>query len=283
MKLIGAHVSINGGVCNAITNALDIEANTFSMFIKNPRSWAIECIEDKKVEDKFKDLLKKHKFLTEHILPHSSYLINIGSPNIENREKSIISLINESKICNRLGLKFINIHPGNGLNIIDSIDCLNIISKNIEHILMSTENIIIVLENTAGQGGCLGYDFKQIKYIIDSVDKSLKNRLGICIDTCHAFSAGYMINDKQEYNKLIKYIEDHIGIDLLKGIHMNDSKYQLGSRKDRHENIGKGFIGIDCFKWIVNDERFNNIPLLLETDKKLWKDEIKMLRSMIKT
>ncbi len=277
MKYIGAHVSTQGGVENAPLNAVELGANAFAMFTRNQKRWVSKPYSPENII-KFKENLKKSNIKPEHVLPHSGYLINIGNPEKEMREKSLNALIDEAKRVEQLELLYLNFHPGSHLNKISEQESLDLIIEGIEKVFKQTEYITLVLETTAGQGTNLGYKFEHLKYIIERI--SDKKRIGVCIDTAHIYSAGYNIKTEEGYNKTMEEFDKIIGLNYLKGIHLNDSKVPFGSKKDRHESLGKGTLGIEPFKYIIKDKRTDNIPLILETvDKSLWKKEIALLRN----
>lgn len=279
MKYIGAHVSTAGGVFNAVPNAVDIGAKSFALFVKNQRQWSAKGLEPSTIE-KFKTAMQKNKFTPNLVLPHAGYLINLGNPNPENRKKSVESFIDELIRCKDLGLDCLNIHPGSHLGEISVDECINHIAENINYSLDSVKGIKIIIENTAGQGSNLGSKFEEIASIIEKI--SDKRKIGVCLDTCHTFAAGYDIKDPDAYKDTFNKFGDLIGFENLAGIHLNDSKVPLASRKDRHESIGKGYLGMDFFKRFVNDPRFDNMPIILETiDETIWKQEIELLYSMI--
>ena len=277
MKYIGAHVSASGGVSNVIKNAKEIEATAFALFTKNQRQWFAKPLPQKEIE-KFKNLMQKYGFNKDMVLPHDSYLINLGHPDIEKREKSLKSFIDEAKRVEQLGLKYLNFHPGSHLREISEEECLENIANSINYAIKETESCVFVMETTAGQGSNLGYKFEHLAYLIDkAIDKE---RIGVCIDTAHIFAAGYDIRTKETYEKTMKEFDNIIGFKYLKGMHINDSKAKFASRVDRHHSLGKGEIGIDAFKFIMQDKRIDNIPLILETiEPSLWPEEIKLLKS----
>ena len=279
MKYIGAHVSASGGVFNAPKNAISIGAKAFALFVKNLRQWSAKPLDNETIK-KFKDELEKSEILPKHILPHDSYLINLGHPSKEKREKSLNAFIDELKRCEQLGLDRLNFHPGSHLKEISEEKCLEYISESMNEALRKSEGIKLVIENTAGQGSNLGYKFEHLAYLIEnSIDKQ---RVGVCIDTCHMFVSGYDIRTKEAYEKTMHEFDEIVGFEYLLGMHINDSKPELGSKKDRHECIGKGKIGIDGFKFIMNDERIDDIPMILETiDDSIWAEEIELLYSLI--
>lgn len=278
MKFIGAHVSAAGGVENAPLNAMSIGANAFSLFTKNQRQWNAKPLEEQTIS-KFKQNLEISQILPEHVLPHDSYLINLGHPKKDNRIKSLNAFLDEIHRVNQLGLKLLNFHPGSHLNEISRNECLENISECLNMALNQTNNVTLVIENTAGQGSNLGFRFEDLAFLIDSsIDK---DRIGVCIDTCHLFASGYDIRDPLQYEKTMREFDTVVGLKYLKAMHLNDSKNPLGSRKDRHESIGKGSIGLDGFKNIMKDPISDNIPLILETiDDTIWPQEIKLLKEM---
>ncbi|MHD0316855.1 deoxyribonuclease IV [Fusobacterium sp. THCT1E2] len=279
-KFIGAHVSTVGGVFNAPKNAEEIGAKAFGMFVKNQRRWEAKPLTDEDIE-KFKKALKEYGYSKEYILPHDSYLINLGAKDEEKREKSLNAFIEEIKRCDQLGLKYLNTHPGSHLNEISEDECIDNIAECINKAIDATENIVIVLENTSGQGSNMGYKFEHLGKIIEKVKN--KERIGACIDTCHTITAGYELKDEAGYKKTMDEFEKYVGFKYLRGVHLNDSKFDTGSRKDRHDSIGKGILGMEFFERFMNDDRFDNIPIILETiDSTIWKEEINFLYNLIK-
>lgn len=275
MKYIGAHVSASGGVENAPLNAMSIGANAFALFTKNQRQWVSAPLSAKSIE-LFKDNCRKGGFDARFILPHDSYLINLGNPDEEAVQKSRAAFIDEMQRCEQLGLTMLNFHPGSHLNKVPLEKCLDDIAANINLALSKTKGVTAVIENTAGQGSNVGNRLEDIRYIIDRVDD--KERVGVCIDTCHIYSAGYDIVG--DYEGVFNEFGRVIGFEYLKAIHLNDTKKPLASRVDRHECIGQGLLGIDFFKKFMKDSRFNDIPIVLETpDESLWASEIALLRS----
>ncbi len=278
MKRIGAHVSASGGVSNAPLNAAKIGADAFAMFVKNQRRWDAPPLSAEETIA-FKDALKQSGIRAEHVLVHDSYLINLGHPREAEREKSINAFVGEIRRCEALGLKLLNFHPGSHLNEISAQVCLDNIAGSLNFAIANTAGVKLVLENTAGQGSNLGYDFAQLAYVIDKI--SNKDRIGVCIDTCHAFAAGYDLRSQQAYERTMSEFDRAIGYKFLSGMHLNDTKNELGVRKDRHESLGRGFLGLAAFENIMNDLNIDEIPLILETiDDSLWAEEIALLRSM---
>ena len=278
---IGAHVSTSGGVQNAPLNAKEIGANAFALFLKNQRRWFEKPYPSDRVE-KFKENLQRLGFKADKVLPHAGYLINLCSPDREKAEKSFLALKDEVERAHQLGLKFVNFHPGAHLNKYSEREALKIIAEKVNQIIAETKGVVLVLETTAGQGSNLGYRFEHLAAIIEEVED--KTRIGVCIDTCHIFAAGYDISTERGYFKTFEQFEEIIGFEYLKGVHLNDSKTPLGSRKDRHALLGEGYIGLTPFRLMVNDERFKGVPLILETpDPKRWPEEIALLKSFMET
>ena len=278
MKRIGAHVSASGGVFNAPLNAAKIGADAFAMFVKNQRRWDAPPLSTEEIVA-FKDALKQSGISAEHVLVHDSYLINLGHPREAEREKSLNAFVDEIRRCEALGLRLLNFHPGSYLNEISVQQCLDNIAESLNFAIANTAGVKLVLENTAGQGSNLGYDFAQLAYVIGKI--SNKDRIGVCIDTCHAFAAGYDLRSPQAYERTMSEFDCVIGYKFLSGMHLNDTKNELGVRKDRHESLGRGFLGLAAFENIMNDPNIDEIPLILETiDDSLWAEEIALLRSM---
>ena len=274
-KFLGAHVSAAGGPDKAVDNALAIGATAFALFVKNQRQWNAKPLTENQIS-LFKDKLAKSGIKTEMVLPHAGYLINLGAPQEEKREKSLNSFIDEMKRCSQLGLTCVNIHPGSHLREISEQESLDLVTVSLEKAMSEVHGIKIILETTAGQGSNLGYKFDHLGYIISKIND--KKRIGTCIDTCHSFCAGYDFKSETGYNLAMQEFEKHIGIEFLCGVHLNDTKNDCNTRKDRHELIGKGFLEIDFFKRFMNDKRFDNVPIILETpDPTIWKQEIEML------
>ncbi|MGL4997701.1 deoxyribonuclease IV [Cetobacterium sp.] len=276
---LGAHVSIQGGVVNAFKNAIDIGANGFGMFVKNQRRWDAKQYTENEILS-FKEAMKKSGILPEQILPHDGYLINLGSPDLEKREKSLNAFIDEMERVNQLGLIYLNTHPGSHLKEISEDECIKLIAESINKAHKVVPNVIIVIENTAGQGSNMGYKFEHLRDIIELIED--KNRVGVCLDTCHTVASGYSLSTKEEYDFTMNEFESIVGFKYLKGVHLNDSMFGVGSKKDRHHSIGEGTIGLDFFKRFMNDHRFRNIPIVMETiDETIWKKELDLLRSFI--
>ncbi len=279
MKYIGAHVSASGGVENAPLNAHSIGAKAFALFTKNQRQWMSAPLTEQSIVA-FRTNCEQYGFAPEHILPHDSYLINLGHPQEEGLAKSRASFIDEMKRCQQLGLKLLNFHPGSHLKEIPVEECLARIAQSINIALEKTEGVTAVIENTAGQGSNVGFDFTHLATIIDQVED--KSRVGVCIDSCHAFAAGYDLATPEVYERTWAEFDRIIGFNFLRGMHLNDAKKELNSHVDRHEVLGEGTIGMGFFEQIMRDERFDDIPLILETpDESRWVQEIARLYSVI--
>ena len=279
MKYVGAHVSASGGVYNAPINAMAIGAKAFALFTKNQRQWAAKELDTKTIDKWFKEL-EKSGIQAKHILPHDSYLINLGHPELEAREKSLNGFIHEIERCEILKLDRLNFHPGSHLRKISEEECLNNIAESMNKAIDVTKDVKLVIENTAGQGSNLGYKFEHLAYIIDKIED--KSRVGVCIDTCHMFTAGYDIRTREAYDKTWNEFDSIVGRKYLMGMHINDSKPELGSRVDRHDSLGLGKIGWDTFRFIMNDDRMNDIPLVLETiNEEIWAQEIQALYDLV--
>ena len=279
MKYIGAHVSTTGGVENAPINAHDIGAKAFGLFTKNQRQWMSAPFTKANI-DSFRKNCEKYGYLPSQIMPHDSYLINLGHPEKEGLQKSRNAFLDEMQRCEQLGLDRLNFHPGSSLGKITQEECLKIIAESINLVLDKTNGVTAVIENTAGQGSNVGYTLEQIRFIIDLVED--KSRVGVCFDTCHAYTSGYDIKSENGYQKTFLQFENIIGFKYLKGLHLNDSKKDLGSRVDRHDQIGEGLLGEEVFRRIMNDVRFDDIPMILETpDESRWKEEILMLYRLV--
>ena len=277
MKYLGAHVSASGGVDNAPRNAHSIGANAFALFTKNQRQWVAPKLTPAQI-DAFRRACDEYGFRPEQILPHDSYLINLGHPEADGLAKSRESFFEEMARCEALGLDRLNFHPGSHLRKISEQASLQLIADSINMALERTQGVTAVIENTAGQGSNLGFDFEHLAYIIDRVED--KSRVGVCIDTCHAFAAGYDLSTEEGCDEVFTAFEQTVGFEYLKGMHLNDAMKPLGSRVDRHSPLGEGQLGITPFKYIMQDSRFDGIPLILETpDEARWAEEIALLRS----
>jgi len=272
-KYVGAHVSIAGGVENAPLNAQRIGAKAFAMFTKNQRQWQSPPLGEKSVRA-FQENLARVGIKEEHVLPHDGYLINLGNPDPEKRQVSVAAFIDEAKRVEQLGLSLLNFHPGSHLREISAEGCMDLIAEGVRAAMAQTERVVFVLENTAGQGSNLGSTFEQLAAIIDRV--GVRERMGVCLDTCHLYAAGYDI--KGGYPQVMARFETVLGLDLLKGVHINDCKAALGQKLDRHHSLGEGSLGWEVFATIMGDPRFDGVPLILETiDSERWPEEIRRL------
>ena len=278
MKYIGAHVSASGGVENAPLNANAIGAKAFALFTRNQRQWKSSPLTKKSIS-LFKERCEEFGYEAKHILPHDSYLINLGHPDPDGLQKSRDAFLDEMQCCEQLGLDRLNFHPGSHLNELPVDDCLARIAESINRTLDQTAGVCAVIENTAGQGTNLGYTFEQIAAIIDRVED--KTRVGVCIDTAHTLAAGYDIKTEQGFTETFRHFDEVIGFSYLRGMHINDSKKDLATRVDRHDSIGKGVMGMTTFKMLMADPRFDDIPLILETpDESIWAEEIGYLYTL---
>jgi len=293
MKFVGAHVSASGGVENAPLNAMKIGAKAFALFTKNQRQWKAKPLTQHSI-DTFKENLEKSGILPRHVLPHDSYLINLGHPEEEKLEKSRAAFIDELERCAQLGLDKLNFHPGSHLVKISKKDplyseklletelhCLDVIAESMNIAIEATahSNVKLVIENTAGQGSNLGYRFEHLAHLVERVKD--KSRVGVCLDTCHTFTSGYDLRTREAYDGTMELFERVVGFKYLMGMHINDSKPKLGSRVDRHHSLGEGEIGWDAFRFIMNDPRMDDIPLILETiNEEIWPEEIKAMYAL---
>ncbi|GHB30000.1 deoxyribonuclease IV [Salinicola rhizosphaerae] len=276
MKTIGAHVSAAGGVDQAVARAVEIGANAFALFTKNQRQWKAKPLAEETIAA-FKQACRDHGFSPAQILPHDSYLINLGHPEPEALAKSRAAFLDECQRCEQLGLTLLNFHPGSHLGRISESECLKRIADSINETHAATEFVVAVIENTAGQGSNLGFRFEQLAEIIDQVED--KSRVGACIDTCHAFAAGYDLRSAEDAIAMLDTFASVVGIEFLRGMHLNDAKSAFASRVDRHHSLGKGNIGLDGFAALMRDSRTDDIPLILETvEPAIWPDEIQWLR-----
>lgn len=272
-KLIGAHLSISKGIHTIQQQMESLGAKTCAIFLKNQRRYSSVPMKKEAIE-----AFRKHVLCPELLVPHASYLINFGNPDLQ--EKSMGCLVDDLERCNLLGIKLYNMHPGSDKQN-DRAKCLKSISKGINDALDRVPNVVILLENMAGQGNVVGSTFEELKAIIDGVDD--KGRIGVCLDTCHLFGAGFDIRTSEKFTNVMRRFDAIVGLGYLRAMHINDSKEPLGSKKDRHESIGKGLIGEDAFKFIMNSEMFDGIPLILETpNPEKYKDEVALLRSFIR-
>lgn len=278
-KFIGAHVSAAGGVENAPVNAHEIGAKAFALFTKNQRQWKAAPLTEKSIE-LFKERCQEFGFDMDYVLPHDSYLINLGHPEEEALTKSRNAFLDEMQRCEQLGINRLNFHPGSHLKKIEIDACLDRIAESINIVLDQTKGVTAVIENTAGQGTNLGHTFEQLAHIIDKVED--KSRVGVCIDTAHTLAAGYEIRTEESYKETFQSFDDIVGFKYIKGIHLNDSKKEVGTKVDRHDAIGKGVMGMTLFELMMKDSRFDKMPIILETpEQELWAEEIEMLYKLV--
>ncbi len=275
MKYIGAHVSTQGGVAATPALAAGLGAKAFALFTRNPSRWKSPSIPEKEAE-LFRKNCEEYGYSPDFILPHDSFLINLGSPDDQKLTLSRAAFLDEFKRCEQLGLAMLNFHPGSHLNLMDEDDCLKRIAESVNLVLSQTNGVCAVIESTAGQGSNLGYRFEHLARIIELVDD--KKRVGVCVDTCHSLAAGYDFTTPDAYEASWKEFDDVVGFGYLRGMHLNDSKKGVGSKVDRHAPIGDGALGEDFFRLLMRDPRMDDIPLILETpDETLWRREIEWL------
>lgn len=281
MKYVGAHVSAAGGVRNAPLNAQAIGARAFALFTRNQRQWHVKPLARGEI-DAFRENLAASGIAPRHVLPHDSYLINLGHPEPEGLEKSRHAFLQEMQRCEQLGLSLLNFHPGASLRKISESQSLRLVADSLNWVLDRTEGVTAVIENTAGQGSTLGYRFEQLAEIIDAVED--KSRVGVCLDTCHTFVAGYDLRTPDACAATFAQFDEIVGFNYLRGMHLNDSKPDLGARVDRHQSLGQGKLGWEVFRYIMGDGRFDDMPLVLETiDQSLWAEEIRTLYGFCRT
>jgi deoxyribonuclease-4 len=275
---LGAHISIAGGVYNIFERAKSVTANSIQIFTKSNNRWSSKPYTEKEIEE-FYELKKEYKPFA--VFGHVAYLINLCSPKGNIEKLSISAFIDEMHRCYQLELPYLVMHPGSHLGKGEKWG-LDKIAENFNQIIQRTANskTIVLLETTAGQGTNLGYTFEQLRYILDHVER--KDRFGICVDTCHIFAAGYDIATPEKYEETMQELNKVIGLERVRVIHLNDSKYPCGSKRDRHAHIGKGEIGLEGFRALMNDRRFTSIPMVLETPKEDNMDieNLKLLRSL---
>lgn len=280
MKRVGAHVSSQGGVQNAPSNAAQIGATAFALFTRNQRQWSSKALDDQTVKQ-FKENCEKKGFKSAHILPHGIYLINLGSPEADVQKKSRRAFLEELARCHLLGLKYLNFHPGSHKKQKTDNACLRQIATFLNKALARVPEVVVVVENTSGAGGSVGHSFEHLAYLIERVEP--KERVGVCLDTCHLFAAGYDIRTAESYDDTMADFDRIVGFEYLKGIHLNDSLGELGGKRDRHRCLGEGELTLEPFRLIMNDKRLEEIPLILETpDPERWAEEIKLLYGFTK-
>lgn len=278
MYYIGPHVSIGGGVANAPKNAKALGATGFGMFVKNQRQWTAAPYAPADIEA-FKQQMASDGYTAAQVMPHAGYLINLANPDEEAHAKSMGSLMDEIRRCMALGLDKLNFHPGSHLRKLTPQEACARVAQSMNTALAQTQGVTLVIENTAGSGGNLGAPFEELRAIIDGVDD--KSRVGVCLDTMHTFAAGFDIRTRDGFLATMEHFDRTVGFTYLRGMHINDSKVALNSHVDRHESLGQGLLGIEVFRCIMADARFENMPLVLETpDETLWEREIQQLMEM---
>jgi len=279
VKFVGAHVSAAGGVENAPLNAMKIGARAFALFTKNQKQWQAKPLSQESIAA-FKKNLAAAAIAPRFVLPHDSYLINLGHPDGEKREKSVMALLDEARRSELLGLPFLNFHPGSHLGLLTDDNCLELIAAGMKTVFSETASVGLLIEATSGQGGHVGYRFEHLARILERVNEPARS--GICLDTCHVFAAGYDLRSAETYAKTMERFDHVVGRPFLRAAHLNDAKVELGSRKDRHDSIGRGKLGLEAFRLLMNDPRFDDLPLILETvDESLWPAEIELLYSLV--
>jgi deoxyribonuclease-4 len=275
MKRVGAHVSTAGGIENAPLNAQQLGARAFALFTKNQRQWQAKPLTEASIA-LFRERLAAAGIAPAHVLPHDSYLINLGHPDAEGWEKSLDAFIDEMQRCSQLGLPLLNFHPGAHLDRLPEEACLARVAAAINRALERVPGVTAVIENTAGQGTTVGYRFEHLAAIIAQIEDPA--RIGVCLDTCHTFAAGYDLRSAEACSETFDEFERVVGFRFLRGMHLNDAKSAFCSRVDRHENLGDGNLGMEVFRYLMQDPRFDEIPLILETpDENRWQEEIRLL------
>lgn len=294
---VGAHTSIAKGVENAVTNCLHIGGNAFACFLKSQRKWDNPPLQDVN-RDAFRKALIEHKYDgMKHVVPHGSYLVNLATADKDKSKQSFDAFIDDLRRCESLGIKYYNFHPGGaGTGPFD--EAITRLAENLNRALSETSTVVPLLENMAGHGTLIGGRFSDLRDVIAQIKPEFKSRIGVCIDTCHAFAAGYDLRTPEAFHKTMQEFDDVVGMQYLKALHLNDSKAPFNSHRDLHQNIGLGFLGLRAFHNVMNEPRFHGLPLILETpserpdprdptgkktieDKSIWAREIKLLEDMI--
>ncbi|KAK9788018.1 hypothetical protein WJX73_010676 [Symbiochloris irregularis] len=261
-RFVGCHVSIGGGIERAVVNAAAMGCRGFALDTRNKQRWEHPPLDPERAAA-FRKACIDFQISPKHILPHGSYLINLASIDPEISQKSYKGFLEELQRCEQLGLQLYNFHPGSTAGLCTPKESLERIADCINRAHASTKGVTIVLENMAGAGNSVGHSFENLRHIIDHVDD--KSRVGVCLDTCHLYAAGFDVSTEEGYRDTFQKYGDIVGWEYLKALHVNDSKGALSSKRDRHENIGRGLIGLGCFQRLMNDDRFVNIPLIMET------------------
>ncbi|ABS60797.1 MULTISPECIES: deoxyribonuclease IV [Fervidobacterium] len=259
--IIGAHMPIGGGFARVPRETIEIGGNAFQIFPHNPRQWNAKLPNEDDVVHFLRDV-KKYNLNPEYFLCHSGYLVNVASPRDDVWEKSVELLAIEMKICAKLGIKYLNIHPGSHLGEGEEVGIERIV-KALNLVMEKEKSVHIMLENVVMKGGNIGYNFSQMRRIIEQC--KYPERIGLTFDTCHGYDAGYDVTKPEGIKKLLEEIDREVGIGRIKFVHLNDTKNTLGSNKDRHENIGNGNLGVEGLKVFLSNPVFSSLPLLLET------------------
>ncbi|GAB67735.1 apurinic/apyrimidinic endonuclease Apn1, partial [Plasmodium cynomolgi strain B] len=272
-----------GGVQNSPTNCFNVAGQAFALFLKNQRKWDSPSLSPENIKQ-FEQNCKAYNLDVKFILPHGSYLINLANPDKEKREKSYLSFLDDVKRCEQLNIQLYNFHPGSTTGMCSLEEGIRNVAECINRVHKETANVVIVLENSAGQKNSVGSKFEDLKKIISQVED--KSRIGVCLDTCHTFAAGYDIRSYNDFDQVMKQFDEVVDATYLKAVHLNDSKSDLGSGLDRHENIGKGKLTLETFKYVMTSRYFKNIPIVLETpdvtnDESVYKYEIRYLYEMV--
>ena len=276
MKYIGPHVSIAGGVENAPLNAKAVGASGFAMFTKNQRQWSAPPLSPESVAA-FRENCRRCGYVPEAILPHDTYLINLGQPDPQKRAGSVKAFAAELERCRALGLTMLNFHPGSHLRLVSEEEDCALVAASVREALLEVPDVCAVFEITAGQGSNMGYSLEQLARMLELT--ALPERTGVCIDTCHAFAAGYDLATEEGFAEFFAKFDRLLGPENLRAMHLNDSKGERGGKLDRHAPLGDGTLGWAPFERIAADPRFDGIPLVLETpDEARWPDETARLR-----
>ena len=296
---VGAHVSSAGGVQNAVMNSVHIGANAFALFLKSQRKWANPPLADDQCSNWHTNCAHQSYDAKQHVLPHGSYLVNLAHTDPMRTKQAYDAFIDDLKRCERLGIHLYNFHPGNVAGKMRP-EAIAHLASNLNKAHKETSNVVTVLENMAAGGNVIGSTFEDLRDIIELVED--KSRVGICLDTCHAFAGGYDLRTPQALEETLQHLDDLVGVKYLRALHLNDSKAPYQSHRDLHANIGTGFLGLRAFHAIMNESRFEGLPMVLETpievrdedgnvvkdekgkdkeDKGIWAREIKMLESFV--
>lgn len=279
MKYLGAHVSTAGGVHTAPQRAQALGATAFAIFTRNQRRWAAKPLAEQEAAG-FREQCAAVGIPLQRVLPHAGYLINLGAPDAAVVRKSQAAFRDEFDRCRRLGLRGLNLHPGSHLGQMEEAACMDQITAFLNRAIAEIPGVRVVYECTAGQGSHLGRTFEQLAGLIDRIDD--KSRVGVCLDTCHLHAAGYDLTTAPAYERTMQEFEQVVGLRYLAGAHLNDSKTERGSRVDRHASLGQGTMGWEPFRLLMNDPRFDDLPLIIETvDQELWAEELTQLRALV--